>query len=93
MKDKAKLRNTIIKWSLFGLLVIATILIFVFSASIFGEGKHMVLDEYGQATGEIAWEVEPMFYKAHKAMTHLKKETIKRETVLAFLPTKAIRAK
>ena len=65
MKDKAKLRNTIIKWSLFGLLVIATILIFVFSASIFGEGKHMVLDEYGQATGEIAWEVEPMFYKAN----------------------------
>ena len=65
MNDKAKLRNTIIKWSLFGLLVIATILIFVFSASIFGEGKHMVLDEYGQATGEYAWDIEPMFYKAN----------------------------
>ena len=65
MNDKAKLRNMIIKWSLFGLLVIATILIFAFSASIFGEGKHMVLDEYGQATGEIAWDVEPMFYQAN----------------------------
>jgi small conductance mechanosensitive channel len=65
MNDKTKLRNTIIKWSLFGLLVIATILIFAFSASIFGEGKHMVLDEYGQATGEIAWDVEPMNYQAN----------------------------
>ena len=65
MNDKTKLRNTIIRWSLFGLLVIATILIFVFSANIFGEGKHMVLDEYGQATGEYAWDVEPMFYQAN----------------------------
>ena len=65
MNDKTKLRNTIIKWSLFGLLVIATILIFVFSANIFGEGQHKVLDEYGQATGEIAWDVEPMNYKTN----------------------------
>ena len=65
MNDKAKLRSAIIKWSLFVLLVVATILIFVFSANIFGQGKHMVLDEYGQATGEIAWEVEPLFYQAN----------------------------
>ena len=62
MNDKAKLRNTIIKWTLFCLLVVATILIFAFSANIFGEGKHMVADEYGQLT-IVAWNTEPMFYQ------------------------------
>ena len=64
MNDKAKLRNTIIKWSLFGLLVLATILIFAFSASIFGEGRHMVADENGDLT-IVAWNTEPMFYQVN----------------------------
>ena len=65
MNDKAKLRSTIIKWSLFGLLVIATIIIFALSANIFGKGEHMVLDEYGYSTGEKAWDIEPMFYQSN----------------------------
>ena len=36
MRDKAKLRNTIIKWSLYAILAVATILVFVFSEQIFG---------------------------------------------------------
>ena len=36
MQDKKKLRNTIIWWSAYGLLMVATILIFAFSKQIFG---------------------------------------------------------
>ena len=36
MENKQKLTSTIIKWSLYGLLMVATILIFVFSEAIFG---------------------------------------------------------
>ena len=36
MKEKKDLRNTIVKWSLYGLLMVATILIFVFGEAIFG---------------------------------------------------------
>ena len=36
MKDKKQLRSTIIKWSLYGILVVATILVFIFSEQIFG---------------------------------------------------------
>ena len=36
MENKKQLRNTIIKWSLYGLLMVTTILIFVFSEAIFG---------------------------------------------------------
>ena len=36
MKDKKKLQRTIIRWSLYGLLLIATILVFCFSEQIFG---------------------------------------------------------
>ena len=59
MNDKVKLRNTIIKWSLYGLLLIATILIFAFSANIFGAGREMATD----GSGAVTWKVEPMFYR------------------------------
>ena len=65
MKDKANLKKTIIKWSIFAAFVIATIVIFALSANIFGVNEHDVLDEFGQKTGQKAWDVEPMFYKSN----------------------------
>lgn len=62
---KQETRNAIIKWSIYGALVIATILIFVFSAQIFGLNRHKVLDEYNVWNGEYAWDIEPMFYKSN----------------------------
>ena len=59
MNDKVKLRNTIIKWSLYGLLMIATIIIFIFSAEIFGAGRTIATD----GSGTVTWKVEPMFYR------------------------------
>ena len=41
---KKETRNTSIKWSIYGVLVIATILTFVFSKEIFGYNYHQVLD-------------------------------------------------
>ena len=55
---KKETRNTIIKWSLYGLLVIATILTFVFNNVIFGTGKQAVKGEVGKYT----YDIEPMFY-------------------------------
>ena len=55
---KKETRNTIIKWSLYGLLVIATILTFVFNDAVFGSGKEAVKGEVGKYT----YVVEPMFY-------------------------------
>ena len=47
MKNKQELRNTIIKWSLYGLLMIATILIFIFDEAIFGgQLKEVETDVY-----------------------------------------------
>ena len=54
MKEK---RNLIIKWSLYGALMIITILIFVFSANIFGKGKSV-----DPISGDVTWEIAPMFY-------------------------------
>ena len=54
-KEKRKL---IIKWSLYGALMVATILVFVFSANIFGKGREV--DPYDPSL--ITWKVEPMFY-------------------------------
>ena len=58
MKDKVKLRRTIIKWSLFGLLMVAVILIFAFSAQIFGvvDAENPRLDD-----GNINWSVRSVF--------------------------------
>ena len=36
MKEKSSLKKTIIMWSLYGVLMIATILVFAFSTEIFG---------------------------------------------------------
>lgn len=55
MNDKAKLKNTIIKWSLYGALMIATILVFAFSANIFGI-KNGIDD-----AGEIIWNPKAVF--------------------------------
>ncbi|MBP3731899.1 MAG: mechanosensitive ion channel family protein [Bacilli bacterium] len=61
---KKETRNTIIKWSLYALLVIATIVITVFSSQIFGQNYHKVLDEFGDWNGkDYAWDIEPMFYQ------------------------------
>ena len=49
-------RNRIIKWSLYGLLAVATIIIFIFSANIFGFGKTINED------GTITWVNAPLFY-------------------------------
>ncbi len=57
---KKETKNRIIKWSLYGLLVIATVLIFVFSNSIFGAGY-----KKDQVTGAITYEVNPMFFQAN----------------------------
>ena len=63
---KKETRNTIIKWSLYALLMIATIIIFAFSTQIFGQNYHKVLDENGYWNGtDYAWDVEPMFYKSN----------------------------
>ena len=61
MKDKAKLKGTIIKWSLYAVLMIATIIIFALSASIFGAGREIAQD----GTGTITWQIEPMFYNSN----------------------------
>ena len=60
---KKETRNTIIKWSIYGVLVIATILTFVFSKEIFGYNYHQVLDEYGVWNGNYEWQIEPLFYQ------------------------------
>ena len=53
---KKETRNRIIKWSLYALLVIATVLIFVFSTGIFGRDYHKVVDESGVYNIEI-WKL------------------------------------
>ena len=58
---KQETKNRIIKWSLYALLAIATIVIFALSEYIFGKGyKKDVL------TGDVTWEnTEPMFWNAN----------------------------
>ena len=59
---KKETRNRIIKWSLFGILFAAAIVITVFSNQIFGFNHHKVLDEYGNLDGKTyAWDIEPLF--------------------------------
>ena len=61
---KKETKNTIIKWSLYGLLVIATILIFIFSTQIFGAGR-------GITDGVVTWKTEPLFYKSNTGSAFL----------------------
>ena len=61
---KKETKNTIIKWSLYGLLVIATILIFIFSAQIFGAGRSII-------DGVVTWKTEPLFYKSNTGSAFL----------------------
>ena len=64
MEDKKKLIRTIVLWSLYVALMVGTVLVFVFSAQIFGTGEETVTD---QATNSkiTTWVVEPMFYKVN----------------------------
>ena len=64
---KKETRNRIIKWSLYALLVAATILIFAFGNYIFGAGKEIVQKEVGGKTVvETIWTIqEPMFYNSN----------------------------
>ena len=55
MNDKGKLKSTIIKWSLYGLLMVATIIIFIFSPNIFGI-KAGLNDE-----GQVIWNPKSVF--------------------------------
>ena len=57
--------NRIIKWSLYALLVAATILIFAFSNFIFGAGKELVQKQAdGKTVVETIWTIqEPMFFE------------------------------
>ena len=52
---KKETKNRIIKWSLYALLVIATVLIFAFNKEIFGLNYHKELDVNGDATGKMIW--------------------------------------
>ncbi len=60
---KKETRNRIIKWSIYGVLVIATVLIFFFSTGIFGRDYHKVVDESGVWNGKMDWTDKPMFYE------------------------------
>lgn len=55
MDDKTKLKRTIIKWSLYAVLMVATILIFVFSGPIFGVKTGI------DASGNIIWDPKSIF--------------------------------
>ena len=64
---KKETRNAIIKWSLYGLLVVATILVFAFSMYIFGAGKETITKTLadGSKVSEDIWtKQEPLFYKS-----------------------------
>ena len=61
---KQETKNRIIKWSLYAVLMIATILIIVFSASIFGAGKKTTTGTEG-VTKVTTWEIFPMFYQSN----------------------------
>ena len=64
MKDKEKLIRTIILWSIYGVLMIGTILVFAFNAQIFGAGEEVITDP-ATNTKVTTWVVEPMFYQAN----------------------------
>ena len=56
MEDKKNLKSIIIKWSLYGTLMIATILVFAFSANIFGVKEGLDIN-----TGEVIWNPRSVF--------------------------------
>ena len=62
MKDGKQLRKTIILWSVYAILMIATIIIFCLSAQIFGSGRKITVDEM-TGVKTITWDVKPMFYE------------------------------
>ena len=63
MKDKKQLLRTIILWSVYGLIMIGTILVFCFDAQIFGAGKKTTVDTVTNVR-TVTWEIcEPMFYQ------------------------------
>ena len=57
---KQETKNRIIKWSLYAVLVVATIIIFALSEHIFGKGYNKDV-----VTGDITWETEPMYWNAN----------------------------
>ena len=65
---KKETRNRIIKWSLYGVLVVATILIFAFSMYIFGAGKDSIQKTLpnGSVVVETIWtKQDPMFFNSN----------------------------
>ena len=59
MKDKAKLRKTIIMWSLYAILLVATILVFVFNTEI--NGGPLVKVDPTDPTSEMVRQPESVF--------------------------------
>ena len=57
---KQETKNRIIKWSLYAVLAVATIIIFALSEYIFGKGYNKDV-----VTGDITWETEPMYWNAN----------------------------
>lgn len=53
-QDKKTLANTIVKWCLYGLIVVLTIVAFIFNDHIFGKVESVT-------EGVITWKVEPFF--------------------------------
>ena len=60
---KKETRNAIIKWAIYGILVIATIVIFANSVAIFGRGRaeEQVTMPGGGVKTEITWTDPPLF--------------------------------
>lgn len=59
---KKETRNTIIKWAIYAVLLVATIVILFNAKPLFGQGYHEILDANGKGTGNFKWESDPIFW-------------------------------
>ena len=59
---KKETRNTIIKWAIYAVLLVATIVILCNSLFLFGSGYHEILDANGKGTGIFEWDNKPIFW-------------------------------
>ena len=61
---KKETRNTIIKWSIYGVLAIATFLLYFFGANIFGSGREIIQE--GPNAGDVNWTIhKPIFWNTN----------------------------
>ena len=59
---KKETRNTIIRWAIYAVLLVATIVILINAVPLFGHNYHEVLDANGKGTGVFEWESKPIFW-------------------------------